>query len=88
MCWGCHASSARLTRQYRKMVVIVYAIGLMEERISKQAFGTNAMEWAQNIDNCIRYNCIRCPDIMRIGLSSSFRVTLFFLVFPRPSKIQ
>lgn len=80
MCRGSHASSARLVGQYRQMVVVVYVIGLMEGRISKQAFGTNAMEWAQNIDNSIRYNSVSCPDIMRIGLSSSFRGTIFFCV--------
>lgn len=81
MCWRSHASSAGLTRQCRQMVVIVYVIGSMgRERISKQAFGTNAMEWAQNnIDNCIRYNGVRCLDIMRIGLSSSFQGTMFYI---------
>lgn len=77
MCWGSHASSARLIGQYRQMVVVVYVIKLMEERISKQAFCTNAMEWQQNIDNCIRYNGVRCLDICELGCPLHFEARIF-----------
>lgn len=76
MCWGSHASSARLIGQYRQMVVFVYVIKLMEG-ISKQAFCTNAMEWAPNIDNCIRYNGVKCLDICELGCPLHFEARIF-----------